>query len=476
MKMPATPDQGAAVSTTETTFEHPYPKALERFPTIRQSWLQSFDNCALTSFFDSQFRRGWSQPWQARGHMFHRFAAEALRVMASVGEDEIPTDAALTILRDLLRQDEVDRACPECGGKVRPGLDKLHRRACENGHRFETEFVNLPLAEVKDLHWCVIKWAHDNSFDIARLVDVEQRLQAEVRYPHPSGGTVPRILSGKLDAVFLDEFDEQMAVIIDWKDTWGMPPQTEVSFEGYFQQRFYAWLVFRNYPAVERVTLREFYVRFSDVREATVSREDEPEIHSELAALVERFDRAWEERLFPASPGKHCGWCARPDVCPIFKETRGDGRVVDDDEAAKLARELIVADQRVKGARAALRAWVEHHGPIAVKDAKGRRALGFVETESTLRPSLDDLERAERNKGGPLNSLELRQLYKTRKQTRFQHHNPPMVDEAEVEEEIRRQLEASIEAARQAQARARELEAEEPPDNVVELEPRREAQ
>ena len=403
--------------------------------------------------------------------MFHRVAAECLREMARLGEDEIPTDAALSILRDLLRQDEVDRSCPECGAGVRPGLDKLHRRACESGHRFETDFVNLPLAEVKDLHWCVIKWAHDNSFDVARLVDVEQRLEGEVRYPHPSGGSVPRRLSGKLDAVFLEETDDQHAIVVDWKDTWGMPPQTEVSFEGYFQQRMYAFLIFRNYPGVEKVTLREFYVRFSEPREASLTREDEPELHSELAALAERFDRAWEERLFPASPGKHCGWCVRPGACPIPDFARSDGRVIDEGRAVDLARQLIVGDQVVKGARAALRAWAENHGPIPVKDAKGRRALGFVETTSTLRPSLDDLERAEREKGGPLNSLEMRQLYRERKQTKFQAHNPKEVDEAEVEEEIRRQLEASIEAAREAQARARDLEAEEPPDNVVELRP-----
>jgi hypothetical protein len=450
----------------DTTFDHPYPRALERFPTLRQSLLASFDNCSLTAYFDAEYRRGWSTPWQARGQMFHRVAAECLREMRRLGEDEVPTDAALSIMRDLLRQGEADRECPECGAGVRPGLDKLHRRTCQRGHRFETELVNLPIDEVKDLHWCVIKWAHDNSFDIRRLVDVEERLEAEVRYDHPSGGTVPRVLTGKLDAVFLEP-ETEGAVVIDWKDTWGMPPQQEVSFGGYFQQRFYAWLLFRNYPAINRVTLREFYVRFSDTREATVTREQEPEIHSELSALAERFDRFWEERTFPATPGKHCGYCIRPGACPIPQFAKGDGRVVDEDRAADLARQMIVGEQVVKGARAALRAYAEVHGPIAVKDAKGKRALGFVESEQTLRPSLEDIQKAEAAKGGPLDSLELRSLYRTRKQTKFQAHTPEDVDEAALEEQIRRQLEESIAAARAA----REVERGPGPDNVVPLRP-----
>jgi PD-(D/E)XK nuclease superfamily len=459
------------VSPSEETFAPPYPAALERFPTLRQSLLQSFNNCALTSFFDAEYRRGWSQPWQARGQMFHRIAAECLREMARLGEESIPVDAALSIMRDLLRQDEVDRECPHCGAGVRPGMDRFHQRVCERGHRFETDFINLPIDEVKDLFWVVIKWANENTFDTARLVDVEHRLKAEVRYPHPMGGTVPRVLTGKLDAAILEESEDGM-VVIDWKDTWGMPPETEVSFEGYFQQRFYAALIFANWPSITRVTLREFYARFSATREATVTRADEPELHSELSALAERFDRAWSERLFPASPGKHCNYCIRPGACPIPEFARGDGRVIDEAVAEDLARQLIVGEQVVKGARAALRAYSEVHGPIPVRDAKGRRALGFVERESTLRPSLEDLEKAERLKGGPLNPAELRELYRKRRETRFTHFTPEDVDEAELEEEVRRQLEASIEAAREARE-AREAAAVEPAGDVVELDSRR---
>jgi hypothetical protein len=43
----------------------------------------------------------------------------------------------------------------------------------------------------------------------------------------------------------------------------GCPAPTALGFDGYFQQRFYAWLIFKNYPSAQSVTLREFYVRFT---------------------------------------------------------------------------------------------------------------------------------------------------------------------------------------------------------------------
>jgi hypothetical protein len=90
------------------------------FPEVRQSLLSSFDNCSLATKFDFQYRHGWSHPYQARGEMFHRFASRALSTMATLGEDTIPVDAALEILHEVLRQDDVDRECPHCGSRSHP--------------------------------------------------------------------------------------------------------------------------------------------------------------------------------------------------------------------------------------------------------------------------------------------------------------------------------------------------------------------
>ena len=47
--------------------QEPYPLARKLYPTLRQSVLQSFDQCALLSRFEREYRGGWSHPWQARG-------------------------------------------------------------------------------------------------------------------------------------------------------------------------------------------------------------------------------------------------------------------------------------------------------------------------------------------------------------------------------------------------------------------------
>jgi hypothetical protein len=429
----------------------PYPKSLRRFPVLRQSLLAAFDSCALTSKFDLDFRRGWDAHHHARGAIFHRFAARALREMAMQGEKTIEVDVALAIFHEVLRQDDVDRECPECGSTdILPKLDRYGRRRCANGHRFETEFMVIPEYQVKDLYMAVKKWAYDNSFNTENLIATELRLRATLGYPHPYS-KVERVLSGQTDALFVEGEFHEAAVIIDWKDTWALPPPTEVSFKGYFQQRFYAWLVMRQpeFGTIERVTLREFYDRYSEPREATIWRHDLDDIEAELSALVERFDRAYEEDLWPASPGKHCNWCLRPMACPIPQFARGEGRITTPERAESVARQFIVASEVVKQAGDALRAYADVHGPIPVRDAKGSRMLGYVESKRVTRPTREQLEKAIRD-AGDVGGLPLDRLYRETTGTRFQAHQPEEVDEAAADEKILEQLRASVE---QAQAR-----------------------
>jgi hypothetical protein len=440
----------------------PYPKALERFPTLRQSLLSSFDNCGLTSWFELEYGKGWSTHPQARGQIMHRVIAECFRQMAEHNAPEIPTDAALTILRDVLRQDDADRACRRCGSpNLQPGVSSAGMRTCSDcGAEFETQLVNLPLAQVKDLFWVTIKWAHDNTWDIENLVDVELRLQTGIRYPNRLPGVVDpwvtRILTGQLDALFVEGSSAEHAIVIDSKDTWGMPGPQELDQEtGYFQQRFYALLVFRNFPSVMRVTLREHYIRYSEPREASLTREDEPEIESELAALVERFDRQFEEQLslppdtprnvFRPTPGKWCSYCIRPNACPILPFARGEGRITDEARAIELAGQLTVAEEIVKGTRKAIQAWTKTHGPVPVAAAKGARALGYKEVERTARPTKDALLQAIRENGG-IEGIDYDKLWRKTKGTRFGPLDP--TEDVEPEPDLRAQLEASIDAAR----------------------------
>ena len=272
-----------------TPFDHPYPSALKRFPTLRQSLLSTFDNCGLSASFDLAYRQGWNTSPQGRGSIFHRVAAECLREMWRMKEGSIPVDAALTILGEVLAQPDADRVCPRCGTtKIKPGVSAKGERTCENRHRFPTKIINIPLEQIKDLHWTVVKWAASYHFDVHLLVNVEQRLSAEIGYPNRlTGGVVHRTLTGQLDALLVDKTATH-GIVVDWKDTWSVPAEgaedgnDEVSVGGYFQQRFYAYLLFHNYPSIQRVTLREVYPRRGEVREVTVSRTQEEESSGSL--------------------------------------------------------------------------------------------------------------------------------------------------------------------------------------------------
>jgi hypothetical protein len=437
------------VATSEVVIPGPYPKAYERFPKIRQSTLSSFDSCGLSSKFEFDYRKGWSTHPQARGQILHRVAARCLRDMHRHNEEQIPVDAALAHLHDALRQADVDRTCPACGShKIRPGVKDGNRTCEECGARFPTELMNLPMNQVKDLRWIVAKWATDNTWDIANLMDVEQRLETAVEYPNPAGGFVRRLVTGQLDTVFLEAGQDDHAIVLDWKDTWGLPGPTDISFGGYFQQRMYGWLLMRNYSSLQRVTLREFYVRFSEPREVTMWREDLDDVEQEFTALVERFDRAVHDNAFTPTPGKHCGWCMRPGACPILPEARDEGRVRTQAQADQLTRELMVSEAHAKLVRKALANWAEVHGAIPIKDAKGPRVLGFRETERTERPTREALELAIRM-AGP-DGLKLDELYRKHKSTRFDQHRAPRERLTDDEAVILAQLEGSLAEARAA--------------------------
>jgi PD-(D/E)XK nuclease superfamily len=428
----------------------PYPKGLAQFPLIRQSVLSSFDNCSLGTKFEFQYRHNWHFSYQARGELFHRFASKALVEMARQGERSIPVDAALAILHETLRQDDVDRWCPRCGsGRVRKGITRKGMRYClACRQQFPTRIIAVPMDQIAELYWVVKKWAHDTSFDVHNLVDVEKRLEAEVRYPHPDGGWVPRTITGQMDALFVEGVNDERAIVLDWKDMWKLPPPTTIGHEGYFQQRFYALLIWDSYPSVHEVVLREFYVRYSKPREATLLREQAyDDVREEVTALVERFDRTVQNNEWIASPGMHCGFCAAPQKCTIFPEARGAGRITNPDEAEKVAAQYVVASAILKQQREQLAAWTRMHGPVPVKDAKGRRVVGHQEYERTERPSEQEIvELTARLRRVPTEQ-EIRALQRKHVATKLTTFVPDVQLEDDHDEQMILALQRSVEQA-----------------------------
>lgn len=425
----------------------PYPKAVKQFPEVRQSLLSSFDDCPLSTKFSIEHRRGWSFHYQARGEMFHRFAARALTTMAQLGEDQIPVAEALAILHEVLRQEDIDRRCPHCEStRIRKGVGKGGIRRCLDCDKsFETDLISVPTGSINELYWVVKKWAHDNAFDVQQLVDVEKQLKTTISYPNPHGGEVTRTITGRLDALMIEGMFDEKAIVLDWKDMWRLPPETEVGHGGYFQQRFYAYLIFMNYPTIESVTLREFYVRFSEPRVATVSREyDLEQIEQELVAKMLLFDRTVEEGLWIAAPGHHCSYCPMPQHCPIHPEARGAGRITSPEEAATVAAQFVVAQALVNQYRGQLGPWCERNGSVPIRDAKGKRAIGYRPVSRTIKPTPEQIDQAEREKGSPLASIEIRAMYREVPGTRLTVFVPDPVEEQAEDDNLVSQLEASL--------------------------------
>lgn len=385
----------------------PLDDVVRLFPRVRQSLLATFDDCPLSTYFELKFAQGWSTHPQARGIVFHRFAAAVLRELQATKKRTIPVQLAEQILVEQCRQHDVE----------------------------PRNIVRVPLRQMAELRMAARKFAKDNEFSFEKIVAVERRLSAPIAYPKPGGGFVIRELTGQLDALLWDFPDG--AVVIDWKDTWALPPEPKerdpdeyvgeddelrgISYHGYFQQRFYAWLVMKNYSNVNRVTLREFYARKTKMRKATLTRDRMAEVEEELSILVEAFDRAvaagepswpigWFDAFDPDTgevlidetgrptrvldierlgvwkpqPGKHCGFCAASRFCPVDEDTRieAGGAFTSWESAKRATAELQVVERVRQVLLSGLKGFVETQGrPIPVKSSKGRRMLGWYQTK-----------------------------------------------------------------------------------------------
>lgn len=356
-------------------------EVLERWPTLRQSLLADFDDCSLYSYFGMRYTQGWSTHPQARGTIFHRAAAECLRTMRRQEANQIPVGSALAILEETLEQ----RGVP-----VR-------------------DLVRLPIREIPQLRMAVAKFAKDNRFTIANILDIEKRLEAVLPYADDDGIIRERRLSGMPDAIVLDpERSKDGVIVLDWKATWALPPERQgnerdaaekgLSYHGYFQQRFYAWLILKTYPALNWVTLREFYAYRSKARQAIVHRGALETIEEELGNLVRDFDRAMaygkprklrypeiQDSPWEPSPGKHCHYCPLRHRCPIDDEVLNAIAIQSEDQARRAVARLEVAVEVSDQIKDALRPYIEENGPVASRHAKGRRAYG-LRTNSSGKP------------------------------------------------------------------------------------------
>lgn len=387
----------------------PYPTALQDYPVLRQSTLASFDSCPLTWDFDRRFAKHWSFPPSARGILWHRFQAKCFLTMADQHEERIEVDVALAILHETLRQADVPIE----------------------------EWSPCPSFEIADMYWMAKKFASEMTWNIDGLVSVEERLATVLEYPDPDGGTVGRHFSGQPDVLFVEGEFLEHAIVLDAKTGWWLPPPSEISEQGFFQQKGYALLVFDWSQTITSVTLREFYPRYSQNREATLYRDQVDDLRLEMAEVAEQFDRAYEAQRYKPVPGKHCSYCSHPSGCPIFPKAKKVGMIRSNEEAMKILDEVLVAEAWIKQGKDALKAWTATHGAVPVKDAKADRVYGHRSYQRTARPTREQAERALQM------GESVDDLYRTEIHTRFDVHIPKP-ELTPDDDELIKQLEASL--------------------------------
>lgn len=347
-------------------------EVLDWWPSLRQSLLGDFDSCRLMTRFGLE-GFAYTTPAQARGILFHRFAAELLHTLQATGEVTIPVDEALEILYEVCAQRDVP----------------------------DGEVVWCPAEERKLLRIAAIKFVTENDWQMDRLMAVEERLFSTIEYPHPDGGIVRRQVTGQPDALLADPPDG--IIVLDWKTTQSPPPEYRprdgqekhdhargLSYLGYFQQRTYAKLVLDRYPAASSCTLREHYPVAGATREATVFRSDLEHIERDLRALCELMDRALaggsESKVWQPTPGKHCAWCPRPTACPVNPVVRlKEGGITSQAQAERAAAQFVLTDAMRKNLAEALKGWVEANSPVGVKSAKGRYEMRWKYSEDGRR-------------------------------------------------------------------------------------------
>lgn len=313
---PASPEHGAVID-----------------GAVRQSTLRALDECPQAAQWDAQGFQDWSSPPAAMGTAFHMIAEAMLRTLQQQGEQQMPTQEAVEVMMEVI-------ARPDC-----PHLSNDQMR----------------VLRIMVLNFCDHTWS-------AKHVRLEERMFADV--PCPDG--VTRRITAKPDALF--PFGGDAALVVDWKTGWAVPPRprgwTEddgaitgeqyLSERGSFQLDCYGLIVMRTYPKVQRVLLREFFVRINEVREAELHREHLEHVERRLGVLAQRWDMLVNGQVEPeARPGTWCSHCPKPLDCPIPWQSRVGGAITDDEKAYDVAQLLTVIEPLREWARKEMKVYLD---------------------------------------------------------------------------------------------------------------------
>jgi len=312
--------------------------------SFRQSLLASFEQCPRRAMhglaIDDDLTVGNVGSSADLGSAFHAVAAEMLRTLYRQGEEQMPTQEAVEIMYEVLREG--------------PWI--------------------LPTRDRHDLRWLVLGFCN-YKWRPADFIAIERRLYTDIACPD---GEV-RELHGQPDLLIADAPDG--VIIVDYKSGRGVPRSPRggqddelvtgkqyLSERGHFQLDIYGLLAMRNYPSVNRAILRELHLRSGKIREAVLTRDELEHVERQIADHLMKLDDAitnGEEGhpLWRPRPGE---WCARKcpvsASCPVPAEQRGVGALEDEAAADEAAGRFVNVDGLRNTLRDQLKAFYEQTG------------------------------------------------------------------------------------------------------------------
>lgn len=212
---------------------------------------------------------------------------------------------------------------------------------------------------------------------------------------------------GKPDLVMY--LDNTSVIIIDWKTAW-----SEQGTE-YDSLAYYAAIIAQNDPKVKSFVLRVAMVRWGHyLDDVFLTRDQALDTWGLLRSKMKDIETSIEMGHIGARASLSCAYCRVRGSCPLTKEERHTGALIESqDDALELANMIVAQDSRISELKDALKAWTTEHGPVEMK--KGLSwGPKLSETES-----LDTTSLRRIMKDDPEITVKLSDYLKEKKSTRF---------------------------------------------------------
>lgn len=148
-------------------------------------------------------------------------------------------------------------------------------------------------------------------------------------------------------------------------DKWGwMPPMSEDEVRALFQARVYACFARERWPNFNSYRFTIHAIRFNKSTSVVFTNAELDQVELEVRAHIATIEHARATNSWPAVAGPSCRFCTLQ--CPLMADTSltVPKRILDAQQAQKMAGFLLAADAMVKAGKKALKAYVSAHGAI----------------------------------------------------------------------------------------------------------------